>query len=83
MSSAMPVEARKKPKRMATTAGPALIVPPRIRTTRMIPNKSTTDSEMATQITPSVGPHYRPGAPTPRAPRQNHRATNQAVICSR
>ncbi|GAA3807246.1 hypothetical protein GCM10022206_52220 [Streptomyces chiangmaiensis] len=33
---------------MATIAGPALIEPPRINTTRMIANSSTTDSEMAT-----------------------------------
>src|SRR4051794_6213254 len=48
MSSAMPVEARKKPKSMATTAGPGLRFPPRINTTRTIANSSTTDSEMAT-----------------------------------
>src|SRR5215218_6658168 len=48
IDGAMPVEARKKPKRMATMAGAALIDPPLISTTRMIANRSTTDSEMAT-----------------------------------
>lgn len=48
MSSAMPVEARKKPKSTATTAGPALREPPLINTTKMIANSNTTDSEMAT-----------------------------------
>lgn len=52
MSLAIPVEARKNPNRIATMAGPALIDPPRISTTRMIANSSTTDSEMATLITP-------------------------------
>lgn len=48
MDGAIPVEARKKPKSMATMAGPALMEPPRSSTTRMIANISTTDSEMAT-----------------------------------
>ena len=60
MSSAMPVEARKKPNSTATTAGPALSDPPRINTTKMIANSSTTDSEMATTDhtfgRPLVGP---------------------------
>lgn len=71
IDGAMPVEARKKPNRIATIAGPALIDPPRISTTRMIANSSTTDSEMATtDHTPSVGPHSR-----------DHRATNRASLC--
>src|SRR6266545_6230263 len=81
MSSAMPVEARKKPKSTATTAGPALIDPPRINTTRMIPNRSTTDSEMATtdhtlgrSALPALGRHVA-------HPRQNHRATNRPTVC--
>ncbi|GAA1302988.1 hypothetical protein GCM10009647_019910 [Streptomyces sanglieri] len=48
IDGAMPVDARKKPKSAATIAGPGLIEPPRIRTTRMIANINTTDSEMAT-----------------------------------
>ena len=48
IDGAMPVDARKKPKSTATIAGPALMEPPRISTTRMIANRSTTDSEMAT-----------------------------------
>jgi hypothetical protein len=69
MDGAMPVEARKKPKRMATMAGPALIDPPRINTTRMIANSSTTDSEMATTDhtlgRSAPGPGTRPRAPPP------------------
>ncbi len=52
MDGAIPVEARKKPKSTATIAGPALSDPLRMSTTRMIANSSTTDSEMATLITP-------------------------------
>lgn len=52
MEGAIPVEARKNPKSTATIAGPALIDPPRISTMRMIANSNTTDSEMATLITP-------------------------------
>lgn len=48
IDGAMPVDARKKPKSAATIAYPGLIEPPRIRTTRMIANINTTDSEMAT-----------------------------------
>lgn len=48
IDGAMPVDARKKPNSMATTAGPALMDPPRINTTRTIAKSSTTDSEMAT-----------------------------------
>src|SRR6478609_2637348 len=48
IDGAMPVEARKKPNSTATTAGPPLIDPPRISTTRTTPSRSTTDSEMAT-----------------------------------
>jgi hypothetical protein len=68
MDGAIPVEARKKPNRIATIAGPALMDPPLINTTRMIANSRTTDSEMATLITPSVGPLSRPGDATPRTP---------------
>ncbi|GAA0356838.1 hypothetical protein GCM10009540_91520 [Streptomyces turgidiscabies] len=68
---------------MATTAGPALIVPPRISTTRMIPNISTTDNEMATLITP----YGRFALPAQGCflshPRQIHRATNEAAVCGR
>jgi hypothetical protein len=65
-------------------AGPALIDPPRINTTRMIANSSTTDSEMATtDHTPSVGPLSRPGGVGLAHPRQNHRATNEAPVCGR
>ena len=83
MSSAMPVEARKKPNSTATTTGPALIVPPRINTTRTIPNSSTTDSEMATtdhtlRSVRSPGPRV-----PPRTPPQNHRATNRPRLCGR
>ena len=52
IAGAIPVDARKKPKSTATMAGPALIDPPRMSTTRTIANNSTTDSEMATLITP-------------------------------
>lgn len=70
MSSAMPVEARKKPKRTATIAGPALMEPPRSSTTRMIANSSTTDSEMATTDhtlgrSRSPGPEVRLRTPPP------------------
>lgn len=81
IDGAMPVEARKKPKRAAMTAGPALMLPPRIMTTRMIANSSTTDSEMATTdhtLGRSALPARRYG---PRTPRQNHRATNRAALC--
>lgn len=84
IDGAMPVDARKKPKSTATIAGPALIEPPLINTTRMIANSSTTDSEMATtDHTPSVGPLSRPGSASPAHPRQNHRATNEAPVCGR
>ncbi|CAK7284570.1 hypothetical protein SGPA1_30443 [Streptomyces misionensis JCM 4497] len=48
MDGAMPLEARKKPKSMATMAGPGLRFFPLMSTTRMTANSSTTDSEMAT-----------------------------------
>jgi hypothetical protein len=80
MDGAMPVDARKKPKSTATMAGPALIDPPLISTTRMIANSSTTDSEMATtdhtlRSVHSPGPEMQPRTPPPepschqRAPR--------------
>lgn len=92
MSSAMPVEARKKPKSTATTAGPPLIDPPRINTTRTIPNRSTTDSEMATtdhtlRSVRSPGPEVQPRAPPPepschqrarRMRRVSHRSVTEA-----
>lgn len=70
IDGAMPVDARKKPKSTATIAGPALIDPPRISTTRMIANSSTTDSEMATthhtlRSVRSPGPGMQPLAPPP------------------
>jgi hypothetical protein len=69
MDGAMPVEARKNPKSTATTAGPALIDPPLINTTRMIANSSTTDSEMATtDHTLRSVPLSRPGGATPHTP---------------
>jgi hypothetical protein len=51
-------------------AGPALIDPPRISTTRMIANSSTTDSEMATtdhtlRSVRSPGPGVQPRTPPP------------------
>jgi hypothetical protein len=51
-------------------AGPALIDPPRINTTRMIANSSTTDSEMATtdhtlRSVRSPGPEVQPLTPPP------------------
>lgn len=93
MDGAMPVEARKKPKRMATIAGPALIEPPRINTTRMIANSSTTDSEMATTdhtLGPSATPARRrlplhtpagtivPPTSPPYAARESSSATSDA-----
>lgn len=48
IDGAIPVEARKKPKSIATIAGPGLIDFPRISTTRTTANNTTTDSEMAT-----------------------------------
>jgi hypothetical protein len=68
-------------------AGPALIDPPRISTTRMIANSSTTDSEMATtdhtlrsvrSPGPGVQPHTPPPEPSchqpgPRMPQVTHR----------
>src|SRR5690606_14018792 len=84
MDGAMPVEARKKPKSTATIAGPALMEPPLISTTRMIANSSTTDSEMATtDHTLDRSAHSRARGTRPRAPRQNHRATNGAALCGR
>lgn len=70
MDGAIPVDARKKPKSTATMAGPALIDPPRISTTRMIANSSTTDSEMATtdhtlRSVRSPGPGVQPRTPPP------------------
>lgn len=70
MDGAIPVDARKKPKSTATMAGPALIDPPRISTTRMIANSSTTDSEMATtdhtlRSVRSPGPRVQPRTPPP------------------
>lgn len=81
MSSAMPVDARKKPKSTATTAGPALSEPPLINTTKMIANSNTTDSEMAT-TDHTLGRSALPArGRNPAHPRQNHRATNGARIC--
>jgi len=81
MSSAMPVEARKKPNSTATTAGPAFRDPPRINTTKMIANSNTTDSEMAT-TDHTLGRSALPArGRDPAHPRQNHRATNRAPLC--
>lgn len=82
MVGAAPVEARKKPKSTATMAGPDFMEPPRIITTRMIPNSSTTDSEMATtdhtlgrNASPGPGAARR-GICRRRTPSTVHRATN-------
>lgn len=48
IDGAMPDEARKNPNRTATIDGPPLREPDLIMMTRMIPNSSTADSEMAT-----------------------------------
>src|SRR5690242_18880559 len=48
IDGAIPVEARKKPNKMATTAAPALMDPLRIITISTIANNTTTDREMAT-----------------------------------
>lgn len=80
MDGAMPVEARKKPKSTATIAGPGLMLPPLISTTRMIANSSTTDSEMAT-TDHTLGRFALPAWGTAPHPRQNHRATNPAPVC--
>jgi hypothetical protein len=61
-------------------AGPGLMLPPRIRTTRMIANSSTTDSEMAT-TDHTLGRSALPARRCGPHPRQNHRATNPAPVC--
>ena len=92
MDGAMPVDARKKPKSTATMAGPALIDPPRINTTRMIANSSTTDSEMATtdhtlgrSALPARGCQPRAPPPEPschqRGPRMRQVRHRRSHLC--
>jgi hypothetical protein len=64
-------------------AGPALMDPPRISTTRMIANSSTTDSEMATTDHTLRSVALPARGCSPAHPRQNHRATNRPLVCGR
>jgi hypothetical protein len=64
-------------------AGPALIDPPRMSTTRTIANSSTTDSEMAT-TDHTLGRSALPArGRNPAHPARDHRATNTASLCGR
>lgn len=84
IDGAMPVDARKKPKSTATIAGPGLMEPPRIRTTRMIANISTTDSEMATTDSHPWSVRLAGPERCGRALlRPVHRATNSPVVAAR
>ncbi len=79
IDGAMPVEARKKPKSMATNAGPALIAFCLISTTKMMPNIRTTDSDRATTdhtLGRNASPALGHAAHTPGT----HRATNSLPI---